>query len=72
MECETILFAKDGMLATITLNRPEKLNAINNKMISELDCILARVAGDSAVKALVITGGEIVFVSGPISAKSLR
>jgi enoyl-CoA hydratase len=54
----------DG-LALITIKRPEKLNALNQALISELGEVFRVAAGDTAVKALILTGaGEKAFVAG--------
>jgi enoyl-CoA hydratase len=54
----------DG-LALITIRRPEKLNALNQALISELGAAFRIAREDSSVKALVLTGaGEKAFVAG--------
>jgi len=65
MSYETLLFEKDENIATITFNRPDVLNAINQQVVSELDQALDAVAADSEIKALVLTGaGGKAFVAG--------
>jgi enoyl-CoA hydratase len=49
---------------TITLNRPEQLNAVNAVMHAELPEALGRIAGDSAVRAVVLTGAGRAFNAG--------
>jgi enoyl-CoA hydratase len=62
---EHIRLAIAGGIATITLNRPEKLNAINHAMRRGLEAAVARVRGDAAVRAVVITGaGDRAFCAG--------
>ena len=54
----------DGV-ATIVVNRPEKRNALNGALIGELGEAFARVAGDPALRALILTGaGDKAFVAG--------
>src|SRR5205823_12620464 len=53
---DPILFRLEGGLAWITLNRPEARNAINDEMRRALLDALARVAGDPAIRAAVLTG----------------
>ena len=54
----------DGV-ATIVVNRPEKRNALNSALIEELGGAFARVAGDPAVRGLILTGaGDKAFVAG--------
>jgi len=62
---ETIQVAREGHVATITLNRPDKLNAINLKLVMEtLDAVMA-LDRDASVYAAVITGaGEKAFAAG--------
>jgi len=60
-----ILVGKSNRLAWLTLNRPEKLNALNNEVLSELEKVIASLEQDPEVGALVITGsGEKAFVAG--------
>lgn len=62
---ETILIAKEGHVATITINRPKALNALSTQVLTELNTALDEVAADRDVYALVITGaGEKSFVAG--------
>jgi enoyl-CoA hydratase len=61
----TVLLARDGARATITLHRPDKLNALDAAMIDELRRALLEVRHDASVRALVITGsGSKAFVAG--------
>jgi enoyl-CoA hydratase len=54
----------DG-LALVTIRRPEKLNALNQALISELGEVFGRAREDNSVKALILTGaGEKAFVAG--------
>ena len=54
----------DG-IATITVSRPEKLNALNRATVEELEDAFASAARDAAVRGLIVTGaGEKAFVAG--------
>ncbi len=65
MEFETILLEKAGPIATITLNRPEKLNALNRTVRAELMVALDHLADDEEVKVAILRGaGEKAFVAG--------
>src|SRR4029453_12901467 len=55
MPYETILFEKAGPVVTITLNRPETLNAINPQMTAELHQALDEAEADGAIRAIVLT-----------------
>ena len=48
----------------ITLNRPDKLNALNANMLNELSNILTQAEQDSAVKVLLLTGTGKAFCAG--------
>ncbi len=64
MPFETILFEIDQAVATITLNRPDKLNSFTAKMHEELREAMQRVRGDDAIRALLITGAGRGFCAG--------
>src|SRR5665213_1449346 len=54
----------DG-IALVTINRPEKLNALNGQVISELGDAFRTVREDASIKAVILTGaGEKAFVAG--------
>src|ERR1035438_8990056 len=63
MTYETIQLAYDGGVATITLNRPEKRNAISFALIDDLLCALDEVARAEAI-VLILTGAGNAFCSG--------
>lgn len=54
-----------GAIAVITVNRPDKLNALNAETVSELHEAARRAAADDAIRAVILTGaGEKSFVAG--------
>ena len=59
-----LLYETDGAVATLTLNRPERLNAVTPAMIDELDAALARAQGDSAVRVIRLRGAGRAFCAG--------
>ena len=60
-----VLFELRGGVATVTLNRPEALNALTLAMVRSLDARLADCAADAAVRVIVIQGaGERAFCAG--------
>jgi enoyl-CoA hydratase/carnithine racemase len=62
---ETILVEKNGRVATLTLNRPDAMNAINMQMRSELRQALEALRRDADIGAVVLTGvGEKAFSAG--------
>ena len=56
---------RDGAVATVAVNRPEALNALNLETITELRDRLREIAADAATRAVVLTGaGEKAFIAG--------
>ena len=64
MAYNTILLAKDNGLATITLNAPDKLNAVSRKMIAEIKTCWEELAADASVRAVLLTGAGRGFCAG--------
>ncbi|MBN2224488.1 MAG: enoyl-CoA hydratase/isomerase family protein [Deltaproteobacteria bacterium] len=65
MEYTTITFTTDGPIGLLTLNRPEKLNALNQPMIEELDHLLGMLSANRDIRVVILTGaGEKGFCSG--------
>jgi len=64
MEYETIILEKADKIATITLNRPQKRNAFNSRLLDEFVEAAEDVAEDPEVNVLIITGAGSAFCSG--------
>ncbi|MGE3955335.1 MAG: enoyl-CoA hydratase-related protein [Vicinamibacterales bacterium] len=65
MAFDNLLVERDGPVATITINRPKVLNALNAQTLDELGRTLVDLQSDPAVRALIITGaGDRAFVAG--------
>jgi enoyl-CoA hydratase len=64
MDYETLRVSREGMLGIITLNRPEAMNALSMKMVTELISALAEFENDDGVRCLVVTGSERAFSAG--------
>jgi enoyl-CoA hydratase/carnithine racemase len=61
---ETIVYEKKDGVAVIKLNRPEKKNAINNQLRSDLIQAVDEAEMDDTVKVVVLTGGQECFCAG--------
>lgn len=69
----TVLSERDGNLVVLTLNRPDKLNALNAELLAELDTTLAALAADATVSCAILTGaGEKAFAAGADIAAMLE
>ncbi len=64
MGYETLLLGREDDAGIITLNRPEKMNAINNVMAVELGDAVEEIDGDPDVGAIILTGAGRAFCSG--------
>jgi enoyl-CoA hydratase len=60
----TVRFTKDGKIAIITMNRPEAMNALNSKVLSDLGDVVGELQKDDSVTAVIITGEGKAFVAG--------
>lgn len=64
MSYETILYEVENRIATITFNRPDRLNSVSELMIKELNDAYARAEGDDDVWTLIVTATGRAFCSG--------
>jgi enoyl-CoA hydratase/carnithine racemase len=64
MAFDTLLYDQAGGVATVTLNRPDRLNAVNATVIRELVGALDQADADDAVRAVVVTGAGRAFCAG--------
>ncbi len=64
MDLEHVLYQTDGPVVTLTLNRPERLNAITGQTMAEIGEVLARFGQDSQAKVAILTGAGRGFCSG--------
>ncbi len=62
---QTLLIEKDADgVALVTLNRPEKRNAVNNQLHQELESVFVDLSNDDEVRAIVLTGAGTAFCAG--------
>jgi 2-(1,2-epoxy-1,2-dihydrophenyl)acetyl-CoA isomerase len=61
---DTVLLARDGAVATLTLNRPDALNALDPAMVDALVALTAEVAADDAVHVVIVQGAGKHFMAG--------
>jgi 2-(1,2-epoxy-1,2-dihydrophenyl)acetyl-CoA isomerase len=60
----TVLYETDGPVATITLNRPDRLNAMNRELMTRAVEVFEKAASDPAVRVLILTGAGKGFCAG--------
>ncbi|MDP7239609.1 MAG: enoyl-CoA hydratase-related protein, partial [Dehalococcoidia bacterium] len=64
MEYQTIISEKKDYITTITLNRPDSLNALNDQIVNEMSDAFASADSDEDTRVVVITGVGRAFCSG--------
>ncbi len=64
MTYETIQYDVEEHIATVTLNRPGVLNALNARMFDELESVFTKIAADKHLRVVLLTGGDNVFAAG--------
>ncbi len=64
MECKTVQYAVDNEIATITLNRPQRMNSWTGRMHTEYRWVLQQADHDSAVRVIIVTGAGRAFCVG--------
>ena len=63
----------DAGIRTLTVNRPEKLNALNSEVMAELDAAVAAAAADASLACVIVTGaGEKAFIAGADIAELVK
>ena len=61
---ETINYSLENQVATVSLNRPEKLNAMNYTMLMELTSVTEQIKKDESIKCMILRGEGRAFSSG--------
>ena len=61
---QDVTLLRDGAVATVTLNRPERRNALSDPLLGALAAVLTELRDDAAVRVVVVTGAPPVFSAG--------
>ena len=61
---DNVRLDREGALATVTLNRPERRNALSDAMLSDLGRVVNELRDDAAVRVVIVTGAPPVFSAG--------
>ncbi len=64
MQFETILFERRAQVAHVTLNRPERLNALNRQLATEMSAAAGVIAADPDIRSVLLTGAGRAFCAG--------
>lgn len=59
-----LLETKQDGIATLVMNRPDRLNALNTKLVANLNDVIGRIATDESVRVVVLTGAGRAFCAG--------
>ena len=72
MTYQTILYEQEAGVATITFNRPDKLNALNHEMLTEFRQALGQVRLNQEIRVLLLTGAGRAFIAGADISEFLK
>ncbi|OGQ77850.1 MAG: hypothetical protein A3F90_19510 [Deltaproteobacteria bacterium RIFCSPLOWO2_12_FULL_60_19] len=61
---KNLIVSKEGGIATVQLNRPQKKNSLNTEVRRELEAAFREIGEDSGVRAVIVTGGDEIFCAG--------
>src|ERR1700723_2851267 len=64
MSYQDLIYSIDGKVATIALNRPERMNALSRGMETEMDRAMDEADADRGVRAIILTGNGAAFSAG--------
>jgi enoyl-CoA hydratase len=64
MDYRNILYTRKGRIATVTLNRPEKLNALSNELLAEYQAALKEAEQDRDIRVVILKGAGRAFCAG--------
>jgi enoyl-CoA hydratase/carnithine racemase len=69
---DNVKIERDGPIATVTLNRPDRRNSLSDPMLTDLGTAFAELRDDATTKVVIVTGAPPIFSAGadaPISSK---
>jgi enoyl-CoA hydratase/carnithine racemase len=61
---DNVRLDRDGAIATVTLNRPERRNSLSDAMLTDLGAVVSELRDDAAVRIVIVTGAPPVFSAG--------
>ena len=61
---DNLTLVRDGLIATVTLNRPERRNSLSDPMLTELGAAFAALRDDDTTRVVIVTGAPPVFSAG--------
>ena len=61
---ENVLLTRDGLIATVTLNRPDRRNSLSDPMLTELGAAFSELRDDPSTRVVIVTGAPPVFSAG--------
>ena len=61
---QNLIYLKEGAIATVQLNRPQKKNSLNSELRREMEEALGVIERDTSLKVVIVTGGEEIFCAG--------
>src|SRR5207302_2225901 len=61
---QDVTLTRDGAVATVTLNRPERRNALSDPLLTALGAVLTELRDDATIRVVVVTGAPPVFSAG--------
>ena len=65
---ENVTLLRDGAIATVTLNRPDRRNSLSDAMLTDLGAVVSALRDDAAVRIVILTGAPPVFSAGADAA----
>ena len=61
---QSLNYQKEGPVAVIQINRPQKKNSLNTELRHEMEEVMREIAADAKQRAVILTGGEEIFCAG--------